>query len=144
VTVEEYYKKKNAILEKYIGIKLVPNNQMVDIPVTRRVVTEMKKFVNFMSRRQHRMYTEKVLRASNCPYCALYSTEQTFFGCGECVMKAKGNHCKELGNSYGRCMSAIRSLVMGQKPLADELLELAKEFVKAIKHVLKRQDKRRE
>lgn len=112
MTPREYIEKKNSIIEKYTGIVLVPEDQIIDLPV------------------------EQVGKLSihngdepACPYCIVYGAGT----CKDCPMHEAGNGCTDGSHSTYRkvldtCDEYVDGLAEFDAPWYDELDELIEEY----------------
>jgi hypothetical protein len=85
VKIREYIEEKNRIVKEATGLVLVPEDQIVDIPVS--AVGEMSVIGDM----------------SCCPYCQVYSC------CQECPMGVVGNYC-ERSNENSTYLHVVRAL----------------------------------
>ena len=137
----EYFTNKNKIIHEVTGFDLVPNNQLIDIPITKKMVEDMEEYVNSTSGRS----TEKDgtvyltyfhyavvihLTDKNCLYCGTYKSHN----CKGCPLNDNNNNCFQEGSTYQRTVPLLGSLSVDRKRyIQDQLYDLAKEFVKAHK-----------
>lgn len=81
MTVIEFIQRKNAILEDITDIRLVPDDQIIDVEpryLKLKGLTEQSKNDGLI-----------------CPYCILYADDD----CHGCVMRDKDNECNRSGDA---------------------------------------------
>ena len=130
MTSKEYMIAKNNIIYKYIKMPLVPDSQIIDIPVTREMVISMMQYTVSPT-------TTMMLDSFNCLYCSEYFSF-IFLDCVGCPMGDNDNKCNRSPNStYDTCDDLLSKLPKDlYHEVTNELQELAKQFIKANKHLL--------
>jgi len=135
----EYFTNKNKIIHEVTGFDLVPNNQLIDIPITKKMVEDMEKYVNsttiytknnvvYLTYPHHKYIIH--LTNDNCLYCAVYRS----YNCEGCLMNDSGNNCLQKASTYQRTIMLLRTLNDDKKRyIQSQLHKLAKKFVKANK-----------
>ena len=103
--ITTFLKKKNKIIEKYIGLTLVPNKQIYDIPDYKEKLNELDH--------TGRLGTDN--DALMCPYCVYYNTINndkycdTEMECTGCPMYENGNWCNDPHSTYRKVINKIGS-----------------------------------
>lgn len=118
MTLREYYNKKNDITAKYTGIRIVPENQIVDM--------EFKQKLGYNA-------------SDSCPYCVLYQKlcEKTYeTSCEGCPMDKAGNRCKDFmgSNTWSNYQKERKKLHYNtEKKMKRELRRLVDKWNKELK-----------
>jgi len=115
MTVTEYIRKKNAIIEKHLGITLVPEDQIIEV--------------------EQKPLTFDIGDGGICPYCIAYDTAFDINACSKCIMTSKGNRCDTEDSTYRKVRKANAEIFGAEwvhfshnGPCADELVALAKQY----------------
>ena len=122
----EYANKKNKVIGEYVGITLIPDSQIVDLPITAEMITNMEEFVEAWG---SGVSDHSILPISslNCLYC----TEYEEF-CTKCPMAKEGNKCvsPKDDSTFYTCVEALNKLPSDRiVDLSNDLVILAKEFI---------------
>jgi len=138
MTVEEYTKKKNELIEGYIYETLVPESQMIDLYVTSYMVSNMQIFIRDLGEEEDEDFILEpgsiLLDSQNCLYCAEYFYTDD---CRGCPMYKQGNQCTTKPSTYDTCCIAINNLTEDEfLAMRDDILSLAREFVEVNKYLL--------
>lgn len=104
MTVVEYIRRKNAIIEKACGVTLVPEDQIAELPRSRLS-----------------MDTD----AEACPYCVEY----LLANCKGCPMQEAENMCGgDDDNTYDEVTYKIGFFTEEESPIYDDLSALVNQF----------------
>jgi len=123
-----YNNEKNEITMKHLGNILIPEDQIIEIEITKKMVLDMKEYVNSPI---------NLLDADNCLYCGKYWNGFSNT-CNNCPMELANNRCgTDANNTYDICDVATEQLSLEKKDeLRIDLVSLGKRFIEAHEHLL--------
>lgn len=132
---EEYFDRKNSLFLKHTGLILIPEDQIINTPVTKQMVSEMEYFILVAEELFIKQGGVPVSK-NNCPYCTLHNTKETKYDCRGCPMDEADNNCKLEGTTVEACEEYLENHRESIKPLALDLIKLAKEYIEANKEAV--------
>ena len=137
MTPKEYSYTKNKIVLKHVGKPLMLPSNIIDIPLTDKMVSNMEKYIDTLDGIYDCIGVYPIT-VNNCPYCATYRKEEVNgtigIVCTGCPMLIDDNFCLKKGSTFNVCDNIIKQDSFDTKNLSKDLLTLAKEFVVRNKH----------
>lgn len=134
MTPLEYLIRKNIAVTEHIGRTLVPEKQLVNIPLTKRMVEQMEVYLELAER-----YTPLgqfyPLVDENCPYCAYFASSDNL-DCGDCPMSEAGNECSNINSTFETVDNLVKNSKSKKEKLSRDLVALAKEFLESNKEAV--------
>ena len=129
-----YLRKKNKILDDALNVTLIPEDQIVDLPITTSMV---KIMLQYIAKYRHGVYNkgEIYLNEKICPYCAMYVHT---YDCNGCPMNKANNCCHDSDSTFKIILRKINyhTDIETRTDIQLKLVKLAEEFVKANKGLL--------
>jgi len=125
----QYMIEKNHILFEHIGQILVPDDQLVELPLLPSMVLSMKNYLTGGIK-------DFLLSATNCLYCVVYNTHNAP-SCVKCPMALAGNKCSGISSTLHSCSNAIDKLDDDARlELEKALIDLAERYILHNMHLL--------
>ena len=140
MTTTEYMNKQNLIVSNYTDRILIPEKQILDIPVTVKMLENLEVYMATLSNVKTgrkvaaAINAGNILNSNNSLYCATYLS---ISDCRGCPIYEANNDCADLDSTYRQCYLDTGFLSRKSiRAMQEELVKLANDFLEAHSYLL--------